>query len=84
MRTPRSYRGRDGRYQAPKETTFQRVLARVDRFGFEKTFLTREARVLGGMEESPDTLIAIDGNARRGSTPEVTDEQIKTTGHTSN
>ena len=75
LRTLRSYRGRDGRYQAPKETTFQRVLATVDPVSFEKILLTWEAQLLGQMEQSTDTLIAIDGKAQRGSTPEVTDEQ---------
>ena len=75
LRTLRSYRGRDGRYQAPKETTFQRVLATVDPASFEKILLTWEAQLLGPIEENADTLIAIDGKAQRGSTPHVTDEQ---------
>lgn len=65
-----SYHRRDGRYDYPKETTFQRVLARLEAAAFEAVLL----EWLGEPDESDDQ-VAIDGKAQRGSTPHVADEQ---------
>lgn len=64
------YCRRDGRYDYPKETTFQRVLARLDAAAFEAVLL----ECAGGHGEGDDQ-VAIDGKAQRGSTPHVADEQ---------
>jgi len=75
LRALRSYRGRDGRYHYPKETTFQRVLATVDAALFERTLQQWEDQLLGPEAREADTLVAIDGKAQCGSTPHVADEQ---------
>ncbi len=75
LRALRSYRRRDGRFDYPKETTFQRVLAKVDAAALEKVLLAWEDQKLGRGQKARDTLVAIDGKCQRGSTPEVADEQ---------
>lgn len=75
LRALRSYRRREGRYEHPKETTFQRVLAAVDAPSFERILQRWEDRLLGRETLEADPLIAIDGKAQRGSTPHVKDEQ---------
>ena len=75
LRALRSYQGRDGRYQQPKETTFQRVLAAVDASAFEQMLHRWEDQLLGRDTLASDPLIALDGKAQRGSTPHVSDEQ---------
>ena len=75
LRILRCYKRRDGRYEQPKETTFQRVLAAVDASAFEKVLQQWEDQLLGSDRLASDTLIAIDGKAQRGSTPHVADEQ---------
>ena len=75
LRALRSYRRRDGRFDYPKETTFQRVLAKVDAVVVERVLRQWEDQVLGRDELEADTLVAIDGKAQRGSTPHVADEQ---------
>jgi hypothetical protein len=75
LRALRSYRGRDGHYQYPKETTFQRVLAAVDAGSFQRILQRWEDQLLGRGALDDDKLIAIDGKAQRGSTPHVNDEQ---------
>jgi hypothetical protein len=75
LRALRSYRRRDGRYEHPKESTFQRVLAAVDASSFERILARWEDRLLGRETLEADPLIAIDGKAQRGSTPHVSDEQ---------
>lgn len=75
LRALRSYRGRDGRYHYPKETTFQRVLAALDAGAFERVLQRWEDQLLGHEAREADTLIAIDGKAQCGSTPHVDDEQ---------
>jgi len=59
----------------PKETTFQRVLAQVDPATFERILHTWETQLLGPAEANQDQIIAIDGKAQCGSTPEVKNEQ---------
>jgi predicted transposase YbfD/YdcC len=79
----RSYRRRDGRYDYPKETTFQRVLAKVDAEALEAVLTTWQDQMLGTAKEAlrqPESieemdLVAIDGKCQRGSTPNVADEQ---------
>jgi hypothetical protein len=68
-------KGRDGRYQYPKETTFQRVLASVPPESLERMLAEWLAACLGPAAPAPDRLIAIDGKAQRGSTPHCADEQ---------
>lgn len=75
LRVLRCYQGRDGRYQQPKETTFQRVLAAVDASAFERVLHQWEEQMLGRDTLASDELIAMDGKAQRGSTPHVADEQ---------
>ena len=75
LRALRCYRDRSGRYQYPRETTFQRVLASVDAAFFERTLQLWEAQLQGPSSGKKDTLLAIDGKALRGSTPHVKDEQ---------
>ncbi len=68
-------KGRDGRYQYPKETTFFRVLTRLDTAVFEGVLNAWVDAGLGPRDQLSDTLIAIDGKALRGSTPHCPDEQ---------
>jgi len=75
LRALGSYRKRDGRYDFPKETTFQRVLAQVEAEALEKVLFQWEDRMLGRSSRQADPLVAIDGKAQRGSTPHVEDEQ---------
>ena len=65
-------KGRDGRYQVPKETTFYRILTAVDAALFERVLHEWAEASLG---PCADTLVAIDGKAQRGSTPHCPDEQ---------
>lgn len=65
-------KGRNGRYQVPKETTFYRILTRVDAAVFARVLHAWVEACLG---PSTDALIAIDGKAQRGSTPHRPDEQ---------
>jgi len=65
-------KGRDGRYQVPKETTFYRILTHVDAALFGRVLQEWAEACLGPCD---DTLIAIDGKAQRGSTPHCPDEQ---------
>ena len=90
LRALGSYRRRDGRYDYPKETTFQRVLANVDAVAFERVLIEwqiqRAASEPGAVVPSAksgrpgaaaageDDQIAIDGKTQRGSTPHVKDE----------
>ena len=67
-------KGRDGRYQAPKETTFYRILTTVDAALFERV-LHEWAEASLGPGPSAERLIAIDGKAQRGSMPHRPDEQ---------
>jgi len=71
LRALRCYRGRDGRYHYPKETTFQRVLAAVDAVIFERVLHQWEDQVLGTGTRESDPLSVLDGKAQRGSTPHV-------------
>jgi hypothetical protein len=75
LRALRSYRRRDGKYEYPKETTFQRVLAKIDAVAVEKVLRAWEDQMLGEAACGQDKLIAIDGKAQRGSTPHVADEK---------
>lgn len=75
LRALRSYLGKDGRYHAPKETTFQRVLSNLDPDAFEHILHAWETQLLGPSETNGDKLTAIDGKAQCGSTPEVKNEQ---------
>jgi hypothetical protein len=75
LRALGSYRKRDGSYDFPKETTFQRVLANVDAEAFESVLLQWEDQISGRQSREADPLVAIDGKAQRGSTPHVEDEQ---------
>lgn len=68
-------KGRDGRYQYPKETTFQRVLASVEPEFIERALAQWLEECLGLAKESQDWLVAIDGKAQRGSTPHCPDEK---------
>lgn len=75
LRALRSYKGRDGRYHSPKETTFFRILSGLPTDCFERALLAWERRCLGAGAASTDTLLAIDGKALRGSTPHTEDEK---------
>lgn len=75
LRALRCYKGRDGLYHYPKETTFQRVLAAVDAGIFERMLHQWEDQILGTATRESDSLIALDGKAQCGSTPHVEDEQ---------
>jgi hypothetical protein len=75
LRALRCRKGKDGRYQFPKETTFFRVLAGLDNVVFEAVLNSWVTASLGGREQLTDSLIAIDGKAQRGSTPNCADEQ---------
>lgn len=75
LRALRSYRCRDKRYDYPKETTFQRVLAEVDTEVFERIIGEWSDRILGNNTDAEDTLVAIDGKAQCGSTPNVAKEK---------
>ena len=68
-------KGRDGRYQCPKETTFQRILAQVPEAVFSQVLHQWADACLGSSDQLPDTLVALDGKALRGSTPHCPDEQ---------
>jgi len=68
-------KGRDGRYQCPKETTFQRILAQVPADAFSQMLHRWADTCLGPSGRLSDTLVAIDGKALRGSTPHCPDEQ---------
>ncbi len=70
----RSYQRRDKRYDYPKETTFQRVLAGVDTEVLERILAEWSDRILGHQEGAEDSLVAIDGKAQCGSTPNVAKE----------
>ena len=72
LRALGSYRKRDGTWDYPKETTFQRVLARLDAEAFGRVMLEWQLRRAG---QHADDQVAIDGKAQRGSTPHVEDEQ---------
>lgn len=73
LRALRSYRRTDGRYDYPKETTFQRVLSSVDALVFEQVLHQWEDQLLGRQSLDSDRLIAIDGKAQRGSSPQAED-----------
>lgn len=91
LRNLRSYRNPRGTYDAPKESTFQRILAKLDPDAFEKVLLRWEAAQTAAAattktpeekqeshgHEPPQKLdiIAIDGKCQRGSEPEQADEQ---------
>jgi hypothetical protein len=75
LRALNSYQKRNGKYDYPKETTFQRVLANVDVEALESVLLQWEDRMLERKSRKADTLVAIDGKAQRGSAPNVKDEQ---------
>ena len=68
-------KGRDGRYQSPKETTFFRVLSGLDAAVFAEVLHAWSDAALGPRDQLSDTLVAIDGKALRGSTPHCPDEQ---------
>ena len=68
-------KGRDGRYQCPKETTFQRILAQVPADAFSQVLHQWADTCLGPSAQLSDTLVALDGKALRGSTPHCPDEQ---------
>ena len=73
LRALGSYRKRGGGRDYPKETTFQRILAKLDAEAFERILTEWEIQRAG--QETDDDQIAIDGKAQRGSTPHVDDEQ---------
>lgn len=73
LRTLGSYRKRSGERDYPKETTFQRILAKLDAEAFERILTEWEIQRAGQVTD--DDQIAIDGKAQRGSTPHVEDEQ---------
>jgi hypothetical protein len=75
LRALRCYKGRDGRYHSPKETTFFRILSRLPTGSFERALLVWEERCLGARDASTDSLVAIDGKALRGSTPHTEEEK---------
>lgn len=72
LRALLSRKGRNGRYQVPKETTFYRILTTVDAAVFACVLQEWAEANLGSGD---DRLIAIDGKAQRGSTPHRPDEQ---------
>lgn len=81
-RNLRCYRNPRGTYDAPKETTFQRILAQLDADVFEKVLLRWEAMQLGkatrpGVEHGGggSDIIAIDGKSQRGSATANKDDQ---------
>jgi len=74
LRALGSYRNRNGGRDYPKETTFQRILAKLDAEAFERIVIQWEIQ-RAGQETDDDDQIAIDGKAQRGSTPHVEDEQ---------
>ncbi len=78
LRALRSYRRRDGRYDYPKETTFQRVLANLDAAAFERVLLAWQIHLTGAAEDGrtteEDDQLALDGKAQRGSAPHQRDE----------
>jgi hypothetical protein len=65
-------KGRDGRYQSPKETTFYRILTTVDAASYGRLLREWAEASLG---PCADVLVAIDGKAQCGSTPHCPDEQ---------
>jgi hypothetical protein len=65
-------KGRNGRYQSPKETTFYRILTTVDAVLYGRVLREWAEASLG---LCADILVAIDGKAQRGSTPHCLDEQ---------
>jgi hypothetical protein len=65
-------KGRNGRYQSPKETTFYRILTTVDAALYGRVLREWAEASLG---PGADVLVAIDGKAQRGSTPHRPDEQ---------
>ena len=73
LRALGSYRKRSGGRDYPKETTFQRILAKLDAEAFERILIEWEIQRAG--QETDDDQVAIDGKAQRGSTPHVDDEQ---------
>lgn len=73
LRALGSYRKRDGERDYPKETTFQRVLAKVDAAAVERMLIAWDIQRAG--LAAGDDQVAIDGKAQRGSTPHVEDEQ---------
>ena len=83
LRALGSYRNRGGGRDYPKETTFQRVLAKLDAAAFERILIgweiQRTGQVTGDYPAATTTTIddqiAIDGKAQRGSTPHVAGEQ---------
>ena len=72
LRALGSYRKRDRTYDYPKETTFQRVLAKLDATAFERILIEWQLQRAG---QNADDQIGIDGKAQRGSAPHVKDEQ---------
>lgn len=74
LRVLRSYKRPDGKYDYPKETTFQRVLANLDTTVFERILNQWSAQKLGDAHFESDELVAIDGKSQRGSTPNVSNE----------
>jgi hypothetical protein len=75
LRALRYCKGRNGRYHYPKETTFQRVLARVEAELFQRVLHQWEDQLLGAGSHESDPLVVLDGKAQRGSTPHLKDEQ---------
>jgi len=75
LRTLGSYRKRSRRWDYPKETTFQRLLANLDALAFERILIAWEIQCAGGAGSAADDQVATDGKAQRGSTPHVSDEQ---------
>ena len=65
-------KGRDGRYQCPKQTSFYRILTNVDAALFGRVLREWAEACLG---PEVDVLVAIDGKAQCGSTPHCPDEQ---------
>lgn len=66
LRTLGSYRKRNDRRDSPKETTFQRMLAKLDAPAFERILIEWQLQRAG---QSADDQIAIDGKAQRDTTP---------------
>ena len=65
-------KGRNDRYQSPKETTFFRILTTLDAALYGRVLREWVEASLG---PCADLLIAIDGKAQCGSTPHCPDEQ---------
>jgi len=59
-------KGRDGRYQYPKETTFQRVLSTVKPDFIDRILSEWLDECLGEEAQAQDSLVAIDGKAQEG------------------